>query len=562
MRPLSWAMLLFAVVYGGCLVLHAMAAGAAPAGAGVAWYVWHTAGAICLSATTVDIVVLAVWVWLRKCGRAATSGGVPLRLMPSDRAALIRERPRVALLMPAHNEAANEDDRDALADRIFDAVVRTPSYATFFLLADSPASQRENELSVVQSVKRRLRGAGREYDDERVVLEEYRDKPPHWRHKCGSLLMWLRRYRDRYGFMFILDADSSLPAPDPQKPETCDPLERMLVAMDRDPDLALIQASIEMGDYRTPWGWLQAVNTRVGANYYFRVFSYVYGRAAPCYGHNCLFRVSDFARHVRNTLLYTSHDHVDSSDLAAAGRGCVLTDAVVTYEEPEDTLPGWLKRECRWSRGNGQWLVYLLRKRSIPAGVAVYLGLGIMQYVWALLAGALLISSAVLIHQSVPMIPQPDSLPSRLLVGVVLLALLVPKIVATPTLPQFLAGIGSSVVLGPTLTLFQGACFLLGAFGSKWIPRGARSSGFDLVHATRITATFFPAMILGLCLWGLIRDDVLSNPVGGRLLITVMVAGMILSPLTGLLMSRPIPRGKEILARDAARSLTGRRPAF
>ena len=39
-----------------------------------------------------------------------------------------------------------------------------------------------------------LRAGGREYDGHRIVLEEYRDKPQSWRHKCGSLLMWLRRY--------------------------------------------------------------------------------------------------------------------------------------------------------------------------------------------------------------------------------------------------------------------------------------------------------------------------------------------------------------------------------
>src|SRR6185436_10993311 len=168
----------------------------------------------------------------------------------------------------------------------------------------------------------------------------------------------------------------------------------MASAVRADPDLAVVQAGIRIDDARTLWGRMQAVNSQAGASYYFPVFSWVYGRAAPCYGHNCLIRVKDFEAYARNTLVYTSHDHVDSADLAAAGRGCVLTDAVVTCEQPEDTLPGWLKRECRWSRGNGQWLVYLLRKRGLPAGAAVYLGLGIMQYVWALLAGTLLVSAA------------------------------------------------------------------------------------------------------------------------------------------------------------------------
>jgi membrane glycosyltransferase len=547
MKPLAVASASFVVAYGGCLILLALAAGAAPGGGAIpfgasfAWHAWYASAAVCLSATAVDLVVGAAWVWLRVSG-AAAGGGVPLRLSAIDRARLLREYPSVALLMPAHNEASTEADREALVNRIHETVLRTPSYAKLFLLADSPPSQRGNEVTVVRRVRERLRASGFEYLAGRVVLEEYRDKPPGLRHKCGSLLMWLRGHGRQFQYMFILDADSSLPAPDPRRPETCEPIERMLVAMNDDPGLALVQASIQIRGYRTAWGWLQAVNTRVGANYYLRVFSYLYGRTSPCYGHNCMLRVSDFATHVRNTLAYTSHDHIDSADLAAAGRGCVLTDAVVTYEEPEDTLPGWLKRECRWSRGNGQWLTYLLRKRGLPAGAAVYLGLGIMQYVWALLAGTLLISAAVLSWYAVPMVTRPDSPASYVLTGLVLLTLVVPKLAATRTLAQVVAGLVSSVLLGPTLAMFQGVCFVLGAFGSKWVPRGARSSGFGPGEATGIVATFFPSMLLGLVLWRFIGETVPSAGGGGMLLVAVMVVGMILSPLTGLLLSVPVGR--------------------
>jgi hypothetical protein len=367
----------------------------------------------------------------------------------------------------------------------------------------------------------------------------------------------MQRYGDRFEYMLVLDADSSLPAPDPRVPQTCEPLERMLVAMRRDAGLAMVQATIQIHDYHSAWGWLQGVNTRVGSDYYFRVFSHVLGRTSPCYGHNCLFRVADFAAHAKNTLLYTSHDHVDSSDLAAAGRGCVLTDAVLTCEQPEDTLPGWLKRECRWSRGNGQWLVYLLRKRPLPLGVAVYLGLGVLQYVWALLSGVLLISAAALVHFDVPLVAHPDGLPSRLLIAAVLLTLLVPKLLATRSLRQFLVGVVSSVLLGPTLCLYQGIAFVLGAFGSKWVPRGARASGFDLISATRVCAAFFPAMILGLVLWGLIATPATQDPDGGSLLLALMAVGMILSPLSGLLLSWPIGRAGRPCAMTGINLMSG-----
>ena len=540
MRPIHVAVLSFGAVYLLCLALHRSAVGAAPEGAGVAWYVWHASGAICLSATAVELVVWMVWVRIRRGKTGTTSGGVPLRLTPLDRVALLRERPRIALLMPAHNEAATAADREAMAGRIFDTILRTPSYSTFFLLADSPPSQRENELGVIRDVKCRLRAAGRGYFEDRIVLEEYRNKPATWRHKCGSLLTWLRRYGREFEYMFVLDADSSLPAADPRHPETCDVVERMAVAMQEDRGLALVQASIQIRDYQTLWGWIQGINTRIGFDYYFRIFSHVYGRAAPCYGHNCLIRVRDFATYAKNTLSYTSHDHIDSSDMAAAGLGCVLTDAAVTCEQPEDTLPGWLKRECRWSRGNGQWLVYLLRKRSLPLAAAVYLGLGILQYVWALLAGLMLISAAVLVHRGVPLVAQPDGAACRILIGIVLFALVVPKLIAACTFPQFLATVGASVVMGSSLALFQGIGFVMGAFGSGWVPRGARDNGFDLSHALAISATFFPAMVFGLFLWELISGSLLTEAGGASLLLAAMVAGLIISPITSLALSWPI----------------------
>jgi membrane glycosyltransferase len=313
MRPLHGAILLFLIVFIGSLLCYGAAIGGPPAGAGFVWFAWRAAGAGCLSSTAVELVVFFAWLW-QKIRGVRGDGGVPLHLSAADRRELVEARPTVAMLMPAHNEASTPDDRDALIERIHDILMRTPDYAVFFLLADSPASQRDNELAVIAEVKRRLRTSGHGHWQDRLVLEEYRDKPPSWRHKCGSLLKWIQRFGDRYEFMFILDADSSLGVQDPARPQTCDVLARMLVAMRRDPTLAMVQATIEITNHQSTWGWIQAINTRMGANYYLRVFSYLYGRAAPCYGHNCLMRVSDFATHATNTLSYTSHDHVDSSD--------------------------------------------------------------------------------------------------------------------------------------------------------------------------------------------------------------------------------------------------------
>jgi len=138
-----------------------------------------------------------------------------------------------------------------------------------------------------------------------------------------------------------------------------------------------------------------------------------------------------------------------------------------------------------------------------------------------------------------------------LLIGIVLFALVVPKLAAARTLPQFLATVGASLVIGSSLVLFQGFSFVLGAFGSRRVPRGARSDGFGLSHALSISTTFFPAMMLGLFLWGLISGPLLTEPGGGSVLVAATLAGLILSPLTSLLLSWPIGRPAAAAARKA-----------
>jgi membrane glycosyltransferase len=537
MKRLTLVLILLAVVYALFLALYTQAIGAPPAVAPPLWYLWASFGAVCLSASAAEFTVFLVWLWQKAIGFSA-DGGVPLRLTPTQRQMLQQRSPSLALVMPARNEAATEQDRAALARRICDLLVKTPAYSTFFLLVDSPPDQRGNELAVIDLVKTLLRQRGRPEDQSRLVLQEYRDKPELWRHKCGSILRWVQECGRQYEFMFILDADSSLPDEEPHRPRTCDVIERMLLAMMRDRNLALVQAAMLIPAPKTPWAWLQAVNTRMGTAFYLPAFAYVYQRTAPCYGHNCLVRVRDFAQHARNTLYYTSHDHIDAADLAAAGRGCVLSDAVVTCEEPEETVLSWLKRDCRWARGNGQWIVYLLKKRGLPLGPIVFLSLGIAQYLWALMAGMFFIASAALLRGDYQLVADARSLPAVLLIGIVAFTLMAPKMLACPG--SYLASAGSlaiSLILGPPLLMCLGLAFLLGAFGARWVPRASRSGAFDWRQMLRIAAVLAPIMLLGLALWP--AGELAHRSFWGGALVRFMIACLVLSPLSAVLVSRP-----------------------
>ena len=536
-RRLLMAIAVFATVYISVLTIYYTAVGPAPEDAPRLWYAWRALGAACLSSTAVEIGIFIAWSGL-KAGRIRAAAGVPLRLSGEDRRALARARPSLALVMPAHGEASTPEDRAGLADRICDLLIKTPFYSTFFLLADSPAHQHENEAAVIAEVRQRLAAAGRSPDQMRLILEEYRDKPLRWRNKPGSLLRWLQRWGPHYEFMFVLDADSALADENRDQPETCDVVERMLVAMIRNPRLALLQATMHIRQHLTPWGWVQAINARVATAYYLKVFAWLYDRTTPCYGHNCLLRVGDFARFARNSLAYTSHDHVEAADLATAGRDCMITDAAITLEDPEDSLLGWLKRECRWSRGNGQWIVYLLKKRGLPVGPVVYMGLGVLQYVWALLGSLFFVASVVLASSHHRLIAEPHAAAAYVLVSAIVFALTVPRLLASPSLKDFAASLLILLLLSPAIMVYQGLAFIMGALGSRWVPRGARSGERGLRPMIRIGTALLPIMLMGLGLSLMMAQADLSRS-DGVLLMEVMVVSMVASPLLAVLVSRP-----------------------
>ena len=58
---------------------------------------------------------------------------------------------------------------------------------------------------------------------------------------------------------------------------------------------------------------------------------------------------------------------------------------------------GFLLRDMRWARGNAQWANYLWTKRNLPLGPKIYIGVGILCYLWPLIASVLLLASVALL---------------------------------------------------------------------------------------------------------------------------------------------------------------------
>jgi len=508
---------------------------------GPAWYLWLTCGALCLTATAMELTLIVVWAGLTLARKLTHDPYVTLRLSEEDRQRLDERAPLVAMLVPAHREVSHPDDAEAFVARLVDMLLKTPRYAHLFLLFDSPVSEHENELRAVNQMKEQLIAAGHPEACERIFMETYRDKPRHMKNKPGSIHLWQQRYADQYTYIFMLDADSSLLPEDPDRPETCDALERLVLTLEDHPDLAMVQSAIQVNTEPTLWGWFQCAGVGMASKYHGQLLKWILEGTVPSYGHNNLFRVSDFTRHVSNTLSYLSHDFLDAADLETAGRRCVQTYHVLTREEGESSLLGFLMRDMRWARGNAQWSNYLLTKRGLPLGPKIFLGIGILCYVWPLLASVLLVASVFLIREGTQLVSADGQLFAQLLLSLVLISLIVPKALGSKTPAIFYGAIVGGWLMAPAVMLVQGVLFILGAFGTKWTIRGSRSSRMDFDHVAGIVQLFAPVSILGCLLW-LCLSGITDGGLGEWLL-RVHVALLIISPLLGVVFSCPLPVG-------------------
>ena len=505
---------------------------------GAAWWIWLGCTTACLTATAMELTLILIWAGLKVSRRLHHDPYVPLTITAAQRRQLEEKAPLVAMLMPAHREVTTPEDAEAFTVRVVDMLMKTPHYAHIFLLFDSPHSEHENETNVVREIRRRLTAAGRSRDCPRIYMETYRDKPKHMKNKPGSIHMWQERYADQYEYMFVLDADSSLLPEDADRPETCDALARLVWTLEKHPELAMVQSAIHVNTEPTLWGLFQRAGVGMASRYHGLIFRWILEGTVPSYGHNLLYRTSDFTTHVSNTLAYLSHDFLDAADIETAGRKCIQTYNVLTCEEGEASLLGFLMRDLRWARGNAQWANYLITKQGLPLGSRIFLTIGILCYVWPLLASILLVASVFLTQAGMPLLASDGAAAASSLLVLVMISLLLPKLLGSKSPGIFYGTILGGAVMAPSVMLIQGVLFLMGAFGTKWTIRGSRSAKMDLDHVGKIVKLFAPASMLGVGLWLSLATASTSGL--GLVLLKLHVLLLIVSPLLAVGFSVPL----------------------
>lgn len=512
--------------------------------AGVAWNLWILTGYCSLTATAVELSLLLVWVWRKTVDRRDVEV-VPRTLDARLHAEFRRSGLRVAALVPAHNEAATRSDADGLVARILHFALVTPGYVDIFFLFDSAINQQQNEYWVVSEIKRRLQALGRHGDVDRIKCCELRNKRPSRRNKPGSIYEWGRVFGDFYKYAYIKDGDSSLLTPDPRRPETCHVLERILLGMEANPDVAMVQAAIEITESPTLWSEYQQVNSKL-SQVHGRLYQYILEDQAVSYGHNLIWKTQCLLECCTNMLGYLSHDHCDSADAAAAGHRCVSSYSVVTGETTEASLYGHaVVRDARWQKGNAMFWRYQLIKPGITCGARYYLTMAILSYVWPTLASLFAISSVTLIAAGQPLIAEGNATTRYLLIAAVVVALYWSKLVGAQSHRQLVLALVVGLVMAPSLMVVQGALWIISPlFGSKWKARNSRSNEVDLDHLRKLLSMSLPVSALGALLLHLLNSQ--PDASLGMALLRGHIGLLIVSPLLAIAVSLPVYRGGSV----------------
>ncbi len=542
-RP-ACVMALTAAVFVALLALFRAVLG--PGDGGAAWAVFCVCGGITLLATAFELVMLLVWLGIRLSLLRPTDC-VPVMLEDAERAELAARHRRVAILIPAHCEAATAADARALAERLLDTLLKIPAFAVVYVLFDSPREQIDNERRAIASVRAALRAMNRAAAAERLCFKEYRKKPPEMRNKPGSVELWLEEFGLRYDQCFILDADSCFPDEDPDHPETCDVLARLVLAMERTngrPDeIAMIQTAIEIRpavryERRSIWASYQRAGAQLGRRFHALVLPWTFRGQSPSYGHSVLFRVASFVKHTRGSYRLLSHDYAEAALLAAAGCRCEFTNRAVTHEEPESGVQQWVARDSRWAAGDAGWIVFLFQTPGLRAGSVLAMALGILGYFIPFVATLCLAASAVLIGQGVTLIADRDPHLTQTLLGLVLAALFLPKAVAFRSPGELALAVLPAALLAPALSVLSGFFLLFGAFSSSWKLRGSRVAEPGLDELLRLVWIFVPVSLFGALLWSLVES---AAGLLGELLVRVTILAWVASPLIAVLFSLPWP---------------------
>ena len=316
------------------------------------WWVLR-GGGIDLLEGILLVLFVGLFAWIAQAfvgalaGFVLIVGGHRARLGLESEDALPELATRTALLMPTYNE----DPERLLAglQAIHESLQATGRIERFdfYVLSDTtrPAIQAHEERAF-RALRERMGGHANLY---------YRHRKDNRERKAGNVAEWVRRFGGAYPQMLILDADSLM---------TGDTIVRLVGAMERNPDVALVQTLPMIVNGNTLFSRMQQFAGRVYGPVIAHGIAWWHGAESNYWGHNAIIRTRAFAQEgglpelrgpkpFRGTVL--SHDFVEAALMRRGGWALhMVPNLGGSYEEGPPSLTDMLVRDRRWCQGNLQ----------------------------------------------------------------------------------------------------------------------------------------------------------------------------------------------------------------
>jgi membrane glycosyltransferase len=219
----------------------------------------------------------------------------------------------------------------------------------------------------------------------------YRRRWQNIARKSGNLEDFVTRWGGRYDYMIVLDADSLIDAPT---------LQRLVQAMQSDPDLGILQTAPQLIGAKTFFGRLQQFAACVYGPVITRGLSAWSGDSGNYWGHNAIIRMAAFAQSCGLPQLagrkpfgghVLSHDFVEAALMRRGGwKVRMATDCGGSWEESPPSLIDIAIRDRRWAQGNLQHMK-IIGASGLSFISRMHLGVGIMSYLssplWLVMLG-------------------------------------------------------------------------------------------------------------------------------------------------------------------------------
>lgn len=350
------------------------------------WWLMRGAGIDVLEAVLL-LLFVALFAWIAQAFISSLAGFAALIARRPARLGLDPAKPlphvgvRTALLMPTYNE----DPQRLLAGlrAMYESLGQTGQLDRFDFFVLSDTTKPDIALAEREAFAELLQKLG----DHRHLF--YRRRTDNAERKAGNIADWVRTFGDAYPQFVILDADSLM---------TGDTLVRLAAAMEKHPDVALVQTFPVVVNGSTLFARMQQFSGRVYGPVVAYGIAWWHGAESNYWGHNAIIRTRAFAEnaglpHVDAIKPFggniLSHDFVEAALIRRGGWALLMVPGLPgSYEEGPPSLTDMLVRDRRWCQGNLQHGA-VLPARGLHWVNRWHLLIGIGQYftapMWAML---------------------------------------------------------------------------------------------------------------------------------------------------------------------------------